>query len=94
LPSGRTIQGLGVVPDIGITEASAVSSRRLEGDLPNALKIEEPLTRPKMRHNIIENNCPAAGKDGKDRVLGCAVMLLRSGSEDRFLALMNRRNMK
>ena len=94
LPSGRTIQGLGVVPDIGITGASAVSSRRLEGDLPNALKIEEPLTRPKMRHNIIENNCPAAGKDGKDRVLGCAVMLLRSGSEDRFLALMNRRNMK
>ena len=89
LPSGRTIQGSGVAPDIEISKFAQAPKRRLEEDLPNALKVKVPANSRSARHKLVENNCPAAGKDGKDKVLGCAIMLLRSGSETRFINLMS-----
>ena len=89
LPSGRTIQGSGVAPDIEISKNSQVPKKRLEEDLPNALKVDIPSSARRARHIFVENRCPAAGKDGKDKVLGCAIMLLRSGSETRFINLMS-----
>ena len=91
LPSGRTIQGSGVVPDIRIDDGSPATQGRRESDLPNTLNSGSNGGSRSARHNLAEKNCPAAGKDGKDKVLGCAVMLLRSGSEDNFLALMGQR---
>jgi hypothetical protein len=35
-----------------------------------------------------EKNCPSAGVDGKDKLLGCAVMRLKAGSERNFFALI------
>ena len=92
LPSGRTIQGSGVVPDIEISNNSKTSSGRLEGDLPNTLKVENYLDERKAHHNFKEADCPTAGKNGEDKILGCALMLLRSGSEANFLKLMGVQN--
>ncbi|MAI12153.1 MAG: hypothetical protein CBD27_10850 [Rhodospirillaceae bacterium TMED167] len=88
LPSGRTIQGSGVSPDIHITDGSPVPKGGRESDLPNALNAGTQGNGQQARHHLVDKNCPAAGKDAKDKVLGCAVMLLRSGSEKNFLALM------
>ena len=59
-----------------------------ESDLPNALNARTKGGGQQARHHLPDKNCPAAGKDAKDKVLGCAVMLLRSGSEANFLAIM------
>ena len=88
LPSGRTIQGAGVFPDIHIREGSPNAKGGRESDLPNALNARTKGGGQQTRHHLPDKNCPAAGKDAKDKVLGCAVMLLRSGSEANFLALM------
>jgi len=91
LPSGRTIQGSGVSPDIIIEDGSPATRGRRESDLPNALNSGAKNGPRPARHSLAEKNCPAAGQDGKDKVLGCAVTLLRSGSEANFLALMGQR---
>ena len=88
LPSGRTIQGSGVSPDIHIKDGSSVPKGGRESDLPNALNAGTQGGGRQARHHLVDKNCPAAGEDSKDKVLGCAVMLLRSGSEANFLTLM------
>jgi carboxyl-terminal processing protease len=83
-PSGRTIQGLGVTPDIVITGSDVLGGQR-ESDLPGALTAGEQLHRVSLG-NVAEANCPIppGGKD--DRQLGCAVSFLKAGSAERFLA--------
>ena len=91
LPSGRTIQGSGVTPDIVVKAAEATGGRR-EADLPRAFqgngsKPAVTATSPELS----QENCPAAGVDGKDKLLGCAVMRLKAGSEKNFFALIGAR---
>jgi hypothetical protein len=88
MPSGRTIQGHGVVPDI-VVNGNGRANRRSESDLPNAFKgAENLLGRAAKAPQLPETNCPAAGTDGKDKLLGCAVMLLHAGSQKNFFALI------
>ncbi len=84
-PSGRTIQARGVEPDITLTRADAEESKRQrESDLPGALPAVT-VRKPDTRLTLKETDCPAVGEK-KDRVLGCALALLRAGSQKEFLA--------
>lgn len=90
LPSGRTIQGAGVDPDLVVLGKEETGGKR-EADLPNAL-----LTTGQVRKNIKSrqlqvDKCPAAGNEKKDKLLGCAVLFLTSGSKENFIALLNAR---
>ena len=97
LPSGRSIQGTGVEPDIVITGGGAPPHPRhgdfldrlipgKEADLPHALQIEKHQPKP-AKAKIRLDDCPGAGTDDKDRMLGCAVTLINDGgSEAKFLA--------
>ena len=91
LPSGRTIQGSGVFPDILISDGSPSSKGGRETNLPNAFKKSKNGKIRQARHRLVKRNCPDGGKGGKDKILGCAVMFLRSGSEANFMELMDRR---
>ncbi len=84
LPSGRTIQGQGVDPDIRVRSKEEPDGRR-ESDLPQAITGSGKADQ-RVHHSLEEDNCPTAGPDGKDKMLGCAVMLLRSTSKAEFLA--------
>jgi carboxyl-terminal processing protease len=90
LPSGRTIQGAGIDPDLVVLGKEETEGKR-EADLPNAL-----LTTGQVRKNIKSrqlqvDKCPAAGNEKKDKLLGCAVLFLTSGSKENFIALLNAR---
>ena len=89
LPSGRTIQGSGVTPDIVVKAAKATGGRPREADLPRAFEGDgnKPAAAA-AAPELLEENCPAAGVDGKDKLLGCAVMRLKAGSEKNFFALI------
>ncbi len=87
-PSGKTIQGKGVIPDITI-DSKEVQKPPREADLPGALAADEPSERETHAH-ISDESCPAA-VDGKDRMLGCAVEFLRAGSEQVFLDTIGRK---
>jgi len=86
LPSGRTIQGQGVDPDIRIRSKEDPDGRR-ESDLPHAITGSGKADQ-RVHHSLDEGNCPAAGPERKDKTLGCAVMLLQSRSKAEFLARM------
>ncbi len=106
VPSGRTIQALGVQPDIVLERpdedpgvaadaaapddgaAAATPLPRREADLPHALIVEDGETRQAARATVPRAACPAAGEDGEDRSLGCALSYLRLGSEASFLSAM------
>lgn len=91
LPSDRTIQGFGVTPDISVYGENGNEGRR-EADLPNALPgAVKGVVGMNASKNLQENSCPAAGRKKKDKLLGCALMLLRAGSHEKFLALMGAR---
>ena len=84
-PSGRAIQARGVEPDITLTRADAEKSKRQrESDLPGALPAVA-VRKPNTRLTLNETDCPAVGEK-KDRALGCALALLRAGSQKEFLA--------
>jgi len=84
-PSGRAIQARGVEPDITLTRADAEKSKRQrESDLPGALPAVA-VGKPDTRLTLKETDCPAVGEK-KDRALGCALALLRAGSQKEFLA--------
>ena len=85
LPSGRTIQGRGVLPDIGVTGPDETDARR-EADLPHALTAAEVSDDSRPRASLDETMCPQAGPKKDDRLLGCAIMYLQSGSPEKFLA--------
>ena len=87
LPSGRTIQGRGVIPDIVVKGESQPGGRR-EADLPRAFQGGDNTPAAAKAPVLEEKNCPSAGVDGKDKLLGCAVMRLKAGSERNFFALI------
>ena len=83
-PSGRAIQARGVEPDITLTRADAKESKRQrESDLPGALPAVA-VKKPDTHLTLKETDCPAVGEK-KDRALGCALALLRAGSQKEFL---------
>ncbi len=108
VPSGRTIQALGVQPDIVLEpvpdEATAKAdpeagneeteepAPRREADLPHALIVDGAETQKQARATLAASACPPAGEDGEDLVLGCALSYLRLGSESAFLAEVSRRD--
>jgi carboxyl-terminal processing protease len=87
-PAGRAIQALGVEPDIVITSEEA-EPRRREADLPGALPSTERSPHREQK-TVTETDCPEAGENG-DRQLGCALVLLRAGSPEKFLASLGQR---
>lgn len=87
LPSGRTIQGAGVDPDIIVGGGEG----KREVDLPNALKAADQAGKIIASQNLNVDRCPPAGNEKKDKLLGCAVMFLNSGSQENFMALINAR---
>ena len=86
-PSGRAIQARGVVPDIAI-DAGEELKRRREADLPGALP-SSAAGPGATRARLDAADCPPAG-DNDDRQLGCALVLLRAGSLQGFLASLGK----
>jgi carboxyl-terminal processing protease len=84
LPKGRLIQKHGLTPDIRIAPEK-VSKRRREADLKLALKSDGHKD-DIAKHEIKEAQCPAAGKEKKDKMLGCALLFLKSKDTDSFLS--------
>ncbi len=87
LPTGRTIQGAGVNPDLIISDKKASEGKR-EVDLPNALIMPNHIASVKVGRQLNLDWCPAAGNRKEDKLLGCAVMFLDSGSKENFFALL------
>lgn len=81
-PAGRSIQALGIEPDIMITqvrlseEEIARIERWSEADLPHALENESGRSREAMR---LPDEQPPEGYEGKDFQLERALQLLREG---------------
>lgn len=95
LPSGRSIQGGGVTPDFLITPADQ-PERRHEADNPNAIKQDrlpqsgsQLGTRKSVKMD--EKSCPVAGEKKDDRLLGCALTYIESGSQSKFMAVIESR---
>ncbi|MSO54608.1 MAG: S41 family peptidase [Rhodospirillales bacterium] len=89
-PAGRAIQGQGIDPDIAVGTDDGAEARR-EADLPGAIAALPQPVRPAARRPqtaLREADCPVAGTD--DRPLGCALLLLRSGSTATFLASLGK----
>ncbi len=89
-PSGHTIQARGVVPDIVLTRAPAKDAGkkikfRREVDMPGALPGDH-MSDKAARATVASKSCPAAGPQGKDRELGCALAYLHAGAMSAFLA--------
>ena len=92
-PSGHTIQARGVLPDIVLSRPApegeeADMAIRRESDLPGALGGDTMAERP-VQASLPRETCPAAGPDGKDLELGCALTYLRSGSTAAFLKALS-----
>ena len=91
---GHTIQARGVLPNIIIEPEKAPGLKgRRESDLPGAIPAEKDILEKATTPRILIKNCPAVdaprrtGRNRKeDRVLGCALALLATGSEQKFLA--------
>ncbi|MDA0239069.1 MAG: S41 family peptidase, partial [Proteobacteria bacterium] len=95
LPSGRSIQGDGVVPDIVITPADQPVRRR-ESDNPKSIQQDHlplPGSHPKARTSVkmSEQSCPVAGDKKDDRLLGCALTFITAGSQAKFMAVIEGR---
>ncbi len=89
LPSGRAIQGQGIEPEIAVTGGLAGADHRTEASLPGALPTVAAIKSP-IRATIEEKNCPQVSTEKDDLMLGCALSLLRAGSEEKFLASVDR----
>ncbi|MBT3765045.1 MAG: S41 family peptidase [Rhodospirillaceae bacterium] len=84
LPDGRLIQKHGLTPDIRVVPEKK-SKRRRETDLKRALK-SDGNGNATAKHEIKSSQCPVAGKERKDRMLGCALLFLRSRDTTGFLS--------
>ena len=109
-PSGKSIQALGVQPDIVIdippAEQSAPAQKAKddnkegeneteghiirEADLPGSINAQNQNTKTQSSKmgvaHLPINSCPAAGTEGKDKELGCAIAYINSSSAAAFLA--------
>jgi carboxyl-terminal processing protease len=88
-PSGRTVQRTGVGPDIELVTAPATPAPRggrREADRPKALPGAEEPAPPKAR--VEQARCPRPQKD-TDQALACALVFLRAGAIDTFLAALD-----
>ncbi len=84
-PSGQTLQALGVRPDVAITaKEDPETPRRREADLPGSIPASAAAENGAVPR-IPEETCPAAGEDGKDKVLGCALAYFRAGTMEAFV---------
>ena len=90
LPSGRTIQGSGIDPDLVVIEKKGFVGKR-EVDLPNALVTPGRLQKKSVGPQIELDQCPVGGTEKNDKLLGCAVLFLTAGSQENFIALLNAR---
>ena len=89
-PTGRAIQGWGIDPDIVVGTDDGPEARR-EADLPGAIAASGPAAPPAVKRpqtTLREDDCPVAASD--DRPLGCALLLIRSGSVATFIASLGR----
>ncbi|MCW8916919.1 MAG: S41 family peptidase [Magnetovibrio sp.] len=95
-PAGYTIQAQGVSPDIVLNRPVEMEEQhdkddegapivRRESDLPGALNADSKEERPALA-SIDREECPKAGKEGKDFELGCALAYLQAGSVGAFLS--------
>lgn len=85
-PHGRSIQALGVLPDILVTPVEASGLRR-EADNPSALPADHVDT-ARARVEVSESDCPVR-PDG-DRLLSCAVLFMTAGQEQNFLGALKK----
>ena len=109
-PSGKSIQALGVQPDIVIdlppAEQSVEAQKAKDGnkeaenkteggiireaDLPGSINAQSQNTKTQntktMAAHLPIKSCPAAGVEGKDHELGCAIAYINSSSAAAFLA--------
>ena len=83
-PSGQSIQARGVVPDIAVSVIGGHGPRRGAGSPGKS----EDVAGERPRAYINESDCPTEDA-GADRLLGCALALLRAGSVQRFLASLD-----
>ena len=99
VPSDRSIQGAGIVPDIRIrrkeAEGAEKAKRMREADLPHAISnakangndTNKVAALNDAEADIDEATCPVVRvRDRDDPVLGCALSYLKAGSTARFLA--------
>lgn len=91
-PSGRAIQAQGITPDISFVTPTdkkvAEKTKKIyarEDALPGALPAVGGADSA-THASLNPDRCPAAGEEGKDHALGCALQVLRLGSEAKFLA--------
>ncbi|MFC1673560.1 S41 family peptidase [Pseudomonadota bacterium] len=88
MPSGHTIQARGVAPDVILSLPEPENGEeaphiRREADLPGAFNGDAVADAQALARLPLEN-CPAAGPEGKDLELGCALMYLSKGSATAF----------
>lgn len=91
---GHTIQARGVVPDIIVSPRKKPEAKgRREADLPGAIPAETDTAQRQATPRIFLEDCPAsdaprrAGREkSEDRLLGCALAFLKTGSQKKFLA--------
>jgi carboxyl-terminal processing protease len=82
-PSGRSIQALGIEPDVMITQVRLTEEELLkiqrwsEADLPHALENESGEHREQMR---MPDEQPPEGYEGEDFQLERALQMLREGA--------------
>ncbi|TCS60312.1 S41 family peptidase [Varunaivibrio sulfuroxidans] len=106
VPSGRTIQALGIEPDIELLPTAEQKKAmadfvakakkedqpviRREADLPHAISAQNGEIHT-VQAKVPEAKCPSAGTDGKDKPLGCALQYLRTGTTTNFVASLIRK---
>ena len=78
-----------MLPDIIITPIKPLEVSR-EADLPGAISSDHQESESdEGRLKISEASCPV--RDDGDLVLGCALLFLKSGQEQAFLAALGRK---
>lgn len=79
-PHHATFQGIGIMPDIYIKDKYTKAEFR-EKDYKNYLKIKDNYNK-KPQITINDTSCPEYGVD-KDRIIGCAVLFLKSNQNNK-----------
>jgi carboxyl-terminal processing protease len=89
-PSGDSLQGRGVTPDVALVGVDDERSTPHEADLPGALPGDGTTGRSATLETAAKA-CPAVA-DADDPAIACAVAFLKAGSRDRFANLVAARS--